>query len=71
MTTAIPVRTDGPRKPVLDRSLAMRLAATEYDRFTEQLRTLEPAGWKAQTVCSAWDVQAMVAHVIGMAEMSA
>jgi len=71
MTTAIPVRTDGPRKPVLDRSLAMRLAATEYDRFTEQLRRLEPADWKAQTVCSAWDVQAMVAHVIGMAEMSA
>src|SRR3954447_24342602 len=71
MTTAIPVRTDGPRKPVLDRSLAMRLAATEYDRFTEQLRTLKPEDWKAKTVCPAWDVQAMVAHVIGMAEMSA
>ena len=29
MTTAIPVRTDGPRKPALDRDVAMRLAATE------------------------------------------
>src|SRR3954465_7393367 len=71
MTTAIPVRTEGPRKPALDRALAMRLAATEYDRFTEQLRALKPEDWQAKTVCPAWDVQAMVAHVIGMAEMSA
>ena len=71
MTMATTVRTDAPRKPALERGLAMRLAATEYERFTEQLRTLEPADWKAQTACSAWNVQAMVAHVIGMAEMSA
>lgn len=71
MTTATPVRTTTPRKPALERSLAMRLAATEYERFTDQLRTLTPEDWTAKTVCPAWNVQAMVAHVIGMAEMSA
>src|SRR3954465_5001004 len=71
MTAATPMRADTPRKPALERNLAMRLAATEYERFTEQLRTLTPQDWKAKTVCPAWNVQAMVAHVIGMAEMSA
>jgi uncharacterized protein (TIGR03083 family) len=71
MTTAAPVRLTEVRKPALDRAVAMRLAATEYDRFAAQLRTLTPDDWGRPTACSAWDVRAMVAHVIGMAEMSA
>jgi len=71
MTTATAARPTTPRKPALERTLAMRLAATEYERFTEQLRTLASTDWEAKTACPAWNVQAMVAHVIGMAEMSA
>jgi uncharacterized protein (TIGR03083 family) len=49
----------------------MRLAADEYDAFTAQLRTLAPQDWAAPTACPEWDVRAMTAHVVGMAEMSA
>jgi len=71
MTTVAPVRLTEIRRPVLDRDVAMRLAATEYERFAAQLRTLSPEDWNRPTACSEWDVRAMVAHVIGMAEMSA
>lgn len=49
----------------------MRLAATEYDRFVDQLRRLSDADWSQPTACPAWDVHAMACHVLGMAEMSA
>jgi len=68
--TAAPVKT-GPRTPGLDRDVAMRLAATEYDRFVAQLRELDPADWARPTACSEWDVHAMACHVLGMAEMVA
>lgn len=71
MTTVAPIRLTEVRKPVLDRDVAMRLAATEYQRFAEQLHTLTADDWTRSTVCTAWDVRSMVAHVIGMAEMSA
>ncbi|MCU1589374.1 MAG: hypothetical protein JWP11_630 [Frankiales bacterium] len=61
----------GPRKPVLQRDVAMRLAADEYQRFLGQLQRLAPADWKAATDCPAWDVRALVGHVVGMTEMSA
>ena len=61
----------GPRRPALDRRTAMRLAATEYERFLGQLRELSPDQWAAPTECPGWDVRAMVAHVLGMAEGSA
>jgi uncharacterized protein (TIGR03083 family) len=59
------------RRPRIDRDTALRLAATEYDRFAVQLRALGPAEWSRPTDCPAWDVRAMAGHVLGMAEMVA
>jgi uncharacterized protein (TIGR03083 family) len=70
MTTAI-VNAAGPRRSAMDRGVAMQLAADEYDRFLAQLRRLSPADWHRPTDCSAWDVKALVGHVVGMTEMSA
>jgi uncharacterized protein (TIGR03083 family) len=59
------------RRPRIDRDTALRLAATEYDRFAVQLRALGPEEWSRPTDCPAWDVRAMAGHVLGMAEMVA
>jgi uncharacterized protein (TIGR03083 family) len=69
--TVEPAATSAPRKPALDRKLAMRLAATEYDRVGAQLHALSPADWARATDCPDWDVRALASHVLGMAEMSA
>jgi uncharacterized protein (TIGR03083 family) len=69
MTTTAEATT--PRRPALDRTIAMRLAATEYDRFVEQLRGLSPDDWSRPTECPGWDVRLMACHVLGMEEMSA
>jgi uncharacterized protein (TIGR03083 family) len=60
-----------PRRPTLDRSVAMRLAATEYQRYAEVLRGLSDADWAAKTDCPEWTVRDMAGHTLGMAEMSA
>ena len=60
-----------PRESALPRPVAMRLAATEYDRCAEMLRSLNPAQWAMATDCPAWDVRQMAAHMLGMAEMAA
>ena len=70
MTASAPVRTR-PRSPALDRAAAYRLAATEYERFLRLVRDLAPADWARPTACPGWDVRAMTAHVLGMAEMAA
>jgi uncharacterized protein (TIGR03083 family) len=70
MTTTTATR-EVPRSPHLDRPTAMRLAATEYDRFLAQLRLLDDADWTAPTTCPGWDVRTMASHVLGMAEMAA
>jgi uncharacterized protein (TIGR03083 family) len=49
----------------------MRLAATEYQRITAQLRELPAPDWSRPTGCTGWDVQTMACHVLGMAEMAA
>jgi uncharacterized protein (TIGR03083 family) len=59
------------RKPVMDRETAMRLAATEYGRFHQTLVDLEPQEWTLPTNCPGWDVRAMAAHLLGMADMAA
>ena len=59
------------RRSALDRATAMRLAADEYARFADQVRGLSPADWAAPTACPDWDVHAMTAHVLGMAEFAA
>lgn len=68
-TTDKPAATT-PRRSALDREVAMRLAATEYDRFVDQLRALAPQDWSARTECPAWDVRQMATHSLGMAEMA-
>jgi uncharacterized protein (TIGR03083 family) len=66
--TQVPAR---PRLSTLDRSTLMRLAATEYDRFTSMLATLSEQDWNQPTDCPGWDVRTMASHVLGMAEMAA
>ena len=63
--------TAPPRRSLLDRATAMRLAATEYGRYLDQLRTLDAADWGRPTDCSGWDVRAMAGHCLGMAEFAA
>ena len=63
--------TTARRRPALDRPTAMRLAGDEYARFAEQARGLAPSDWTARTACPDWDVHAMTAHVLGMAELAA
>ena len=60
-----------PRRAALPRPTAMRLAATEYQRVIDMLRTLRPEDWSKPTECPDWDVRAMAAHILGMAEMAA
>jgi uncharacterized protein (TIGR03083 family) len=60
-----------PRESALPRPVAMRLAATEYDRCAETFRSLRPAQWAMATDCPAWNVRQMAAHMLGMAEMAA
>ena len=69
MTTT--VTSYPPRKSALARPVAMRLAADEYQRFIDVLAALSPDDWSKPTECPDWDVRAMAAHALGMAEMAA
>jgi uncharacterized protein (TIGR03083 family) len=60
-----------PVRPAVPRPPAMQLAATEYDRVVQLLRSLRPADWQVATECPGWDVRAMAAHMLGMVEMAA
>src|SRR5450759_3877558 len=44
------------------------LAAAEYRRMLELLRTLGDGDWTGPTDCTAWDVRAMLGHLVGAAE---
>ena len=70
MTTTV-LSLSEPRTPVLPREIAMRLAATEYQRYADLLRALRPGDWTKPTGCPGWDVRAMAAHALGMVEMAA
>src|SRR6185295_19707514 len=48
--------------PAIDRHEAATIAATEYQRFVDMLRTLGPDDWARPTDCAAWDVRAMAGH---------
>lgn len=63
-------RTTDEAVPV-DHQTWMGLAATEYARLLDLLGGLDPAEWERQTDCPAWDVRAMVAHLVGAAEANA
>ena len=51
--------------PSITRAEAQRLAATEYERFIDQLRTLSPEDWRQPTDCPLWDVRAVAGHRVG------
>ncbi|MEV6243085.1 maleylpyruvate isomerase family mycothiol-dependent enzyme [Lentzea sp. NPDC051838] len=68
MTAALDAR---PRTSALDRDTAMQLARTEYERVVALLSGLSAQDWARPTDCPDWDVRAMAAHMLGMAEMSA
>lgn len=67
MTAPIPVASI----PALGHDEAMRLAETEYEHMHGLLRALSPEEWNRPTECPPWDVRAMVAHLIGAAEVGA
>ena len=58
-------------RPGLDRETAMRLAATEYARFLDVLRSLSPQEWSLPTCNTGWDVRDLAGHVTGMTHMAA
>jgi uncharacterized protein (TIGR03083 family) len=62
MTTATRVE----QIPAIDRHKAATIAATEYQRFVDMLRSLGPDDWARPTDCPAWDVRAMAGHTLGM-----
>ncbi len=70
-STRDPHTARSPRRPALDREVAMRLAATEYDRLIAVLERLNPEQWEAPTECPGWDVRDMAGHLLGMAQMAA
>lgn len=70
MTTTDPT-LPGVRRAAIDRALAARLAAGEYDRMLTVLRNLEPSSWTMPTDCPGWDVRSMAGHVLGMTRMAA
>ena len=71
MTTPTATPAGTARRSALDRPTALRLAATEYDRFADLVAGLSPEELRRPTACPAWDVHAVACHVLGMAEMVA
>jgi uncharacterized protein (TIGR03083 family) len=51
--------------PALVRPEAGVLAATENGRVLDLLRSLHDEDWSKPTDCTAWDVRALAAHVLG------
>jgi uncharacterized protein (TIGR03083 family) len=49
----------------LDHRESMAVAAVEYRRFADLIRSLTPTDWSRPTDCSLWDVKAVVAHNLG------
>ena len=68
MTRTMTPPADVPR---ISHREAMVLAEAEFGRMTGLLRQLRGGEWQRRTICPLWDVQSMVAHVLGMAEAQA
>jgi len=66
---ALPKSQAAPRRPSIDRDLAMRLAATEYARCAELLARLAPEHWSAPTANTGWNVRDTAGHMLGMVQM--
>lgn len=52
--------------PSITRGEVEMLAATEYSRLVEQLRSLGDDDWAKPTDCPLWDVRAVAGHSVGM-----
>jgi uncharacterized protein (TIGR03083 family) len=68
-TPVLPRSAAAPRRPAIDRGLAMRLADTEYTRCADLLARLEPTHWAAATANTGWDVRDTAGHMLGMVQM--
>ncbi len=55
----------------LDRGVAKRLAADEYETLAGAIAALTGDDWSQPTDCPGWDVRQLACHVVGMAEMVA
>lgn len=55
----------------LEHREAMALAETEYTRLLDVVSRLAPQDWSQQTDNDAWDVKAMLAHVLGAMKSNA
>jgi uncharacterized protein (TIGR03083 family) len=62
-------RRGAARRSQLDRRVAMRLAADEYERIADAIAAIPADAWHRPTDCPDWDVRQLVCHVIGMSEM--
>jgi uncharacterized protein (TIGR03083 family) len=72
MATEPGVRSaERPRVRVLDRDVAMRLTATEYERVDTLFESITADQWGLPTECPGWDVRAVAGHILGMAQMIA
>lgn len=65
MTTTM---TDTATIPPITRREAPEIAATEFARVVDQLRSLNHDNWTQATDCPGWDVRAMAGHMLGMTE---
>jgi uncharacterized protein (TIGR03083 family) len=52
-------------------STQLEMARAEREEFAEFLATLTPPQWEAATLCPAWSVKDVVAHVISYEELGA
>lgn len=64
--TAQMIQVDSRRRIAGDE--VWELAAAEYGRMLELLRTLGEGTWTRPTDCTAWDVRAMLGHLVGAVE---
>ena len=53
--------------PRIKHAEAMRIAAVENAKFAAAVRQLQDEDWTKPTDCARWDVQGLVAHVVGSA----
>lgn len=65
------LETDVREVPKIGHGEAMVLAEREFDRVLDLLHLLTAEEWRRQTSCPLWDVRAMVAHMLAMAEAQA
>jgi uncharacterized protein (TIGR03083 family) len=66
-TTTIPIES----VRAIDRREAAAIAVVENQRFVDLVRSLRGDDWAKPTDCPAWDVRALVSHVLGAMDANA